>query len=100
MSLIEKYKITRLITNDVYLAAYLLSEGTELDHLEKNSRNRVSFIFSGERVHLLRESYKQGKVLLNIRSFRENLIRMRQEMSSLKRRSERPCMNLQLHCPN
>ncbi len=75
-----KYQNSSIITNDLYLAAYLLSEGCELSHLERNARRRVSFVFSGNRVRELRNNYQSGIVRLNVRSFRENLKTVRKKM--------------------
>jgi len=71
---------SRIITNDLYLAAYLLCEGCELACVERNERRRVSFVFSGERVRSLREAYAAGPVRLNVRSFRDNLTQVRRLM--------------------
>lgn len=66
-----------IITNDLFLAAFLLSVGCTLDRIEKNERRRVSFVFVGDRVRELREAYRQGPVRLDMRTFRENLNRVR-----------------------
>jgi hypothetical protein len=62
-----------IITNDLYLAAFLHCVGCALDHTERNGRRRVSFVFVGERVRELREAYRTGPVKLDMRSFRESL---------------------------
>jgi hypothetical protein len=66
-----------IITNDLFLAAFLSSVGCTLDRLEKNERRRVSFVFVGDRVRELREAYRTGPVRLDMRSFREHLNRLR-----------------------
>ena len=66
-----------IITNDLYLAAFLHCVGCTLDHVEKNERRRVSFVFVGERVRELREAYRTGPVKLDMRSFRESLLHIR-----------------------
>jgi hypothetical protein len=66
-----------IVTNDLYLAAFLHCVGCTLDHAEKNERRRVSFVFVGERVRELREAYRTGPVRLDMRSFRESLIHIR-----------------------
>jgi len=70
-----------IITNDLFLAAFLSTVGCKLDHIEKNERRRVSFVFTGERVRELREAYRTGPVQLDIRSFRDNLNRLRDLLS-------------------
>jgi hypothetical protein len=69
-----------LITNDLYLAAFLHCVGCVLDHVERNERRRVSFVFTGERVRELREAYRTGPVKLDMRSFRDSLIHLRRLM--------------------
>ena len=73
---------TTLITNDLYLAAFLHSMGCVLDHAERNERRRLSFVFCGERVKELRQAYKTGSVKLNMRSFRDSLLQMRHLMDA------------------
>jgi hypothetical protein len=69
-----------IITNDLYLAAFLHCLGCTLDHLEQNERRRKSFVFTGERVRELREAYRTGPVRLDMRSFRESLFHIRRLM--------------------
>jgi hypothetical protein len=69
-----------IITNDLYLAAFLHCVGCTLDHVQPNERRRLSFVFTGARVRELREAYKTGKVLLDMRLFRESLLHIRRLM--------------------
>jgi hypothetical protein len=69
-----------IITNDLYLAAFLHCVGCTLDHVERNERRRLSFVFTGERVAELREAYRTGPVKLDMRSFRESLSYIRRLM--------------------
>jgi hypothetical protein len=69
-----------IVTNDLYLAAFLHCVDCSLDHVERNGRRRVSFVFVGERVRELREAYRTGPVKLDMRSFRESLIHIRRLM--------------------
>jgi hypothetical protein len=69
-----------IITNDLYLAAFLHCVGCTLDHVQPNERRRVSFVFAGERVRELREAYQTGPVKLDMRSFRESLLYIRRLM--------------------
>jgi hypothetical protein len=77
-----------LITNDLYLAAFLRSVGCELDHVERNERRRISFVFRGERAHAQREAYRRGPVRLDMRRFRESLYHMRHLMAGAQKRSD------------
>jgi hypothetical protein len=70
-----------IITNDLYLAAFLHCVGCTLDHVQPNERRRVSFVFVGERVRELREAYQTGPVKLDMRIFRESLLHIRRLMA-------------------
>jgi hypothetical protein len=72
-----------ILTNDLFLAAFLSSVGCTLDRIEKNERRRVSFVFVGERVRELREAYRTGPVKLDMRIFRENLNTLRDRVSKM-----------------
>ena len=74
---------TNIITNDLFLAAFLSTVGCTLDRIEKNERRRVSFVFVGDRCRELREAYRTGPVHLDIRSFRDNLNRLRDRLGSM-----------------
>ena len=69
-----------IITNDLFLAAFLSTVGCTLDRIEKNERRRVSFVFVGERCCELREAYRTGPVHVDMREFRENLNRLRDRL--------------------
>ena len=72
-----------IITNDIFLASFLHCVGCTLDHIETNGRKRVSFVFVGSRVHELREAYQSGPVQLDMRSFRDSLHTIRQQMDAV-----------------
>jgi hypothetical protein len=71
---------TTIITNDLFLAAFLNTAGCSLARIEKNERRRVSFVFVGEKVHELREAYRAGPVRVDMTAFRENLNRLRDRL--------------------
>jgi len=77
--------LPRIITNDLYLAAFLLCQGAQLCSLVQNSRRRLSFVFAGENVRHLRKEYEDGTVRLNMRSFKEHLISVRRRMDAEQR---------------
>jgi len=81
----KKYPLQRLITNDLYLAAFLMCAGADLCGLEHNGRRRVSFVFAGENVQRLRDEYQSGTVRLNVRSFRDSLLTVRRKMDHEQR---------------
>lgn len=64
---------SRVVTNDLYFAAYLLCEGYELDRVYHNGRGRVAFEFAGEGILEKKKAYKKGRVFLNVGSFRDKL---------------------------
>jgi hypothetical protein len=72
-----------IITNDLFLAAFLSTVGCTLDRIEKNDRRRVSFVFVGERVQELREAYRTGPVHVDMRTFRENLNQLRDRLGGM-----------------
>jgi hypothetical protein len=81
----KKYLISdvpTIITNDIFLASFLHCVGCMLDRVERNERRRVSFVFIGERVRELRESYRTGKVSLDIRLFRDSMNFIRDRMNT------------------
>jgi len=90
-----------IITNDLFLAAFLRSVGCTLDRIERNERRRVSFVFIGERCRELREAYRTGPVHVDMRSFRESLSLIRRLMDGEnEQRSLSHARNLttQPHC--
>jgi hypothetical protein len=80
---------SRILTNDIYLAAYLVCQGHSPAGVLQNERRRISFLFVGSKVDELRQVYRNGVVLLNMRSFRDSLFRVRKLMNR-KQRSQ-PC---------
>jgi len=76
-----------VITNDLYLAAFLHCVGCTLERVQRNERRRVSFVFVGERVAQLREAYRSGPVHLDMRLFRESLSHIRRLMDDGEQRS-------------
>jgi len=89
-----KYHKNTLITNDIYLAAYLLSEGYHLSKVLRNERRRISFLFVGKEIEELRQAYRSGHVYLDIHSFREKLITIRRMMDTKQRSEVCPKSNL------
>jgi hypothetical protein len=69
-----------IITNDHFLASFLHSLGCTLSTVQRNERNRVSFVFTGSKVRELRDAYRTGTVQLDIRSFRDSLHYIRRVM--------------------
>jgi hypothetical protein len=72
---------SRIVTNDIYLAAFLLSKACPLVDVLRNGGRRLSFVFEGEDVEALRETYKAGSVC----SFRDGLNRVREILHEQQR---------------
>lgn len=70
-------EFTRLVTNDIYLAAYLLCEDCQLDRVYHNGRKRAAFEFAGYGLLEKKKAYKKGRVFLNVGSFRAQLNHIR-----------------------
>lgn len=71
-----------VLTSDVYLAAYLLTQQCRIADVLKNDRRRVSFVVAGEGVADLRRAYRRGPVRVNISHFRDILINLRRRMDT------------------
>ena len=76
----ESSRTSRIYFNDLYLAALLHSQGYEVEVI-RNERKRVSFSipFSSEGT-AMREAYRSGKVMVDMRLFRESLYKIRRMM--------------------
>jgi len=72
-----------LATNDIYLAALLLSKNYSLVKVIKNARRRIYFVFAGEGIEELRETYRKNRV----RTFGESLTLVRHMMNEQQQRS-------------
>ena len=90
-----KYERASVITNDLFCAAYLLSVGCSIETLIHNKRKRISFVVAGDEVEEFRNRYKDGSVLCNLRSLRDNVTFLRQMMKE-KRSNECPRSQKQL----
>ena len=81
---------SRVVTNDLYLAAYLYCEGCCLDKVYHNERKRVSFVFVGKSVQEKKQAFIEGKVFLNVGSFRRCLNFMRDLLPSGRHGTQNP----------
>lgn len=87
-------KSSRILTNDLYLAAYLLNQGHKIS-VNSNGRQRITFsIDLCDEVLEMRDLYRSKKALVDISSFRDSLKAVRQLMSQ-EQRSLRPCLKSQ-----
>lgn len=72
-----------ILTNDLFLAAFLSSVGCPLHRIEKNERRRVSFVFVGDKCRELREAYRTGPVQVDMRTFRDTLNELRDRLGRM-----------------
>lgn len=77
----------KLLTNDLYEGAWLLSKGMTLANLwtEPNGRRSVVFEFAGESIEGLKEEYKRGKASANVYQLKAAMSELRDRMYALLR---------------
>ena len=77
----------RLLTNDLYEGAWLLSKGMELANLwmEPGGRRSVVFEFEGDSIDGLKEEYKRGKAQANVYRLKVAMSELRDRMYALLR---------------
>jgi hypothetical protein len=80
--------ISRIMTCDIYLAAFLLTRHCRLEQVVKNPRQRVSFVIEGTGADLLRKQYRSEPVSVNLRFFRDRLLTLRRLMDGKQRSGE------------
>lgn len=87
----------RLLTNDLYEGAWLLSKGMTLANLwmEANGRKSVVFEFEGESIDGLKEEYKRGKAQANVVRLKVALRELKDKMYGMLREKA----NLPNHSP-
>ena len=80
----------RLLTNDLYEGAWLLSQGVELSDLwmDDKARRAVVFEFAGENVLVLQNEYKKGKAEVNVVKLKGALRQLKDKMFWLLRTKE------------
>ena len=80
----------RLLTNDLYEGAWLLSQGVELSDLwmDDKARRAVIFEFAGENVLDLQNEYKKGKAEVNVVKLKGALKELKDRMFWLIRTKE------------
>lgn len=82
--------LPRTITSDRFLAAFLLSQGYELDKVVENERRRVGFVFVGDGVKECKRIFRERPVLVDMRSFRRNLDTVYSHVHEKRRRASCP----------
>ena len=82
--------VPAVLTNDVYLAAYLLTQDCRLAKVVHNDRQRVSFLVEGVHASILRKHYRRGPVTVNVRFLRKNILTLRRLMDGKQRSTSCP----------
>ena len=81
----------RIAINDLYLAAYLMSNGITLAAVQ-HSPYRSTLILEGSDINQLRSRYEQGTVIIDLRKLKKNYNRVRSAIKSAYPTNRRaPC---------
>lgn len=82
----------RLLTNDLYEGAWLLSQGMELANLwiDGNGKRSIVFEFIGDRLEGLKEEYKKGRAQANVVRLKVALRELKDKMYGLLREKNLP----------
>lgn len=80
----------KLLTNDLYEGAWLLSQGIELSRmwLDRSGKKVVVFEFTGEDVLTFQNQYKNGKAEVNVVKLKSALREMKDRMFWLIKNEE------------
>lgn len=92
----------RLLTNDLYEGAWLLSKGLELRDLwvSENAKRSIVFEFIGNELGGLKEEYKKGKAQANVLALKRSINELKDQMFLLLRDKERSTENMRLRGEN
>lgn len=73
----------RVLTNDVFLGAYLMTKGRLVDLLVDKSGNRDSgtFVFEGEDLLWLQEEYSRGEATAKVKVIRDGVTTLRTRLA-------------------
>lgn len=75
----------KIITNDLYCAAFLITKGCTVEKIAKNSRRRISMVVTGNNVQSLRDEYRKEIVKLNVKKYRDSIRYVRNLMDECQR---------------
>lgn len=78
----------KVVTNDLYCGAYILSKGGALEEIKVNRnkiRPTVLFIFTGPDVFNLQKEFISGKANVNLKDFKASMIHLKDQMFSTLR---------------
>lgn len=80
----------RLLTNDLYEGAWLLSQGMELSDLwlDRSGKKVVVFEFTGEDILALQNRYREGRAEVNVVKLKSSLREMKDRMFWLLKTKE------------
>lgn len=81
----------RLITQDLYLGAYIMSKGGVLEDVQltggRGNRPSVAFVFAGEDVDALSREFQSGQANTNVASFKGALTHLKDVMFNALRQT-------------
>lgn len=78
----------KVVTNDLYCGAYLLSKGTRLAEIQVNyshGRQSCLFVFTGPKALELHQEFLSGTAIVNLRDFKASMIHLKDQMFSALR---------------
>jgi len=82
----------KVVTNDLYCGAYLLSKGGLLSEVKMNhncGRQSCLFVFTGPQVLDLHQEFLSGTAVVNLKDFKAAMIHIKDQMFSCKRQDEK-----------
>jgi|WetSurMetagenome_2_1015567.scaffolds.fasta_scaffold365895_2 hypothetical protein len=82
----------KVVTNDLYCGAYLLSKGGLLTEVRLNhscGRQSCLFVFTGPQVIDLHQEFLSGLAVVNLKDFKAAMIHIKDQMFSCKRQEEK-----------
>lgn len=89
----------QVLVSDLYLAAYLLSQGSALHSVSFDEAARATLIVKGPDALHHRKAFASGNVCVSLPAFRETLNALRDLIQHLKQRHHNP-RNQTFHAPS
>jgi len=82
----EVISIQHYETTDIYLGAFLLSNGGNLSGITFNDRQIATFVITGKGIHQLDRDYQSGRALVNPVHLRSSLNHLRDLLFDMRDR--------------
>lgn len=86
----------KIVTDDLYCGAYLLSKGGVLSEIKvtySGQRSSCLFVFSGSQLHKLQKEFSGGSAVVNLKDFKASMIHLKDRMFSALRRDKETHLN-------